>query len=445
MSKPFWKLASALLVSSIVLSACGGGAASDKGAQGTQTPSSSAQKPEEKKAEPPKPVTLNFFYNGYSGTLIDDIKKKVAEKYPHITLNMILDAKGSTIEETIAAGTRVDLAAFSMGGLFKVMDLQLSSDLTELIKKHSFDLNRLQPGILDTVKSYSDKGEILVMPYELNNNVLIYNKNIFDKFGVPYPKDNMTWDDVAEIVKKVSRVEGGVNYKGFAYSGLNLIYKNQMGLTFVDPKTNKAAINTDQWKKWIDVMAGFHAITNNQQEGREDDHFFKTQTLAMRAGPSPLELLKDAVPNGLSWDAVTLPRFAGMNNVGSQMNAPFYAIPPSSAHRDEAFQVIAFLLSDEIQAANARMGRLPVVKSENVVKDYGVDLPLLKGTNYAKAMFADTIGKPITVTKYDGTARSTLSVALANVAQGKKDVATALRESEESINKAIEAAQAAKK
>jgi len=423
---------------SLLLSACGGQSGNSDATGNTNTGDTGkvAKQPEPEK--PKEPVTLNFFYNGYSGTLTDELKQKVEAKFPHIKLNIILDKQGSTIQDTMAAGIPIDLTAYSMGGLFRVMDLKLASDLRDLVKKHNFDTGRFAEGVYETALSYSGNGELLVMPYELNNNVLIYNKNIFDKFGVPYPTDGMTWEQMYDIVRKVSRVESGVQYKGFAYSGLNLIYKNQLGLTFVDPATNKATVNNDGWKRWVEVMAGFHHIPNNDLNGREDDLFFKEQTLAMRAGPSPLELLEGAVESGLRWDAVQLPSFENSNSGGNQMNAPFYTIPPSSRYRDEAFEVIAFLLSDEIQTANARKGRVPVVKSPSVIKDFGVDLPILQGTNYAKAVFADKIGKPITVTKFDGQARSILSWELPKVSRGEVDVNTMLRSAEEQINKYIE-------
>ncbi|MEF3306807.1 ABC transporter substrate-binding protein [Paenibacillus sp. GYB003] len=421
-----------------MLAGCGsqGGTAADGGKAGEPAEAGKPAAPaiDEKLKEP---VTINFFYNGYSGSLMEEWKAKIKEKY-NIVLNPYMN---ETIENLIASGVKLDLIAYSAGGLFKALDLQLTSDMSDLIAKYKFDLNRLAPGVLESAKMYSDKGEVPVMPYELNNNVLIYNKNIFNKFGVPFPKDGMTWDQMNDLIKKVSRTEGGVKYRGYAYSGLNLIYKNQMGLPFVDPNTNKAVLNTDSWKKWLETMAGFYAIDNNDiVNAKEDDLFFKEQTLAMRGGPSPLELLPAAIEKGLDWDAVTNPRFAGMENVGSQMNAPFLAIPPNSPHRDEAFKVIAFFLSDEMQTDNARAGRVPVLKAENVVNTFGEKLPFLKGTNYAKAVFADTIGKPIRVTKYDGTVRSQLSVAIVDVATGKKDVNTALRDAEENANKAIETA-----
>jgi multiple sugar transport system substrate-binding protein len=422
-----------LLLMIAILSACGKGESTTGAAEGGDK-----GQPAE---VPMKPATLNFFYNGYSKQLVEELQQKVEAKYPHIKLNMIIHAKGSTIEDTLAAGTNLDLVAFSAGGLFTVLDLQLATDMTDLVKKHNFDLNRFSPSVLDTIKSYYEGGKLMIMPYELNNNVLYYNKNIFDRFGVAYPKDGMTWNEVYEMAKKLTRMDNGVQYEGFQYNHLNLVYKNQMALPFVDPKTNKAAINTDQWRKWLEQMTRFYQFDGNHLIGYGDGVFIRRQEVAMYTGPSLLDQLPDAVSKGMEWDMVSLPRFDGMETVGSQMNAPFYAIPPTSTNRDEAFRVIAYLLSDEIQGANARKGRVPVVKSESVIKDFGTDLPVLKGKNTA-AFFKDTIGKPITVTKYDGIARSTFTeVAVDGYSKGKLDVAAALRTAEEEINKKIAEAQ----
>lgn len=436
MKNSLFKKSVAFVSISALLAACG--STSDNSGGGSAAPAANpaptaAANPDEKFKDP---VEVNFFYNGYSKSLMENWQARLKEKY-NIILNPYYEAPATLI----ASGVKLDLIAYSAGGLFTALDLKLTSDLTDMITKYKFDMNRLAPGVLESARLYGENNEIAVMPYELNNNLLIYNKSIFDRFGVAYPKDGMTWEEMYDIIPKVSRNDGGVQYKGFAYSFLNLIYKNQMNLPFVDPTSHKMLVNNDQWKKWIEVMAGFHQITGNELGGREDDLFFKEKTLAMRGGPSPLDLLPAAIEGGLEWDVVSNPRFKGMEHVGGQMNAPFLAIPPNSTNRDAAFKVIMFFLSDELQAENARNGRVPVLKAESVVKEFGSKYPFIKGTNYANAIFADTIGKPIKVTKYDGIVRSNLSVAVSNVAQGKNDMNSELRDLEERVNKLIEEAK----
>ncbi|MDF2720220.1 MAG: extracellular solute-binding protein family 1, partial [Paenibacillus sp.] len=158
-----------------MLSACGGKAGSAVQGEAGDIPAKAAK----------EPVTLTFLYNGYSKELVEEQKSKVENKFPHIKLNVMLEAgKGTTMEDVIGAGTNLDAVARSAGGVFAAMKWQVMTDLTPYIQKHKFDLNRFAPGVLEAVRSYSAKGEMLFMPYELNNTTLIYNKTIFDKFGV---------------------------------------------------------------------------------------------------------------------------------------------------------------------------------------------------------------------------------------------------------------------
>ncbi|MDF2722727.1 MAG: family 1 extracellular solute-binding protein [Paenibacillus sp.] len=267
-----------------------------------------------------RPVTLNFFTEGNSAILAETIERLVKGKYPNVTLNTIKSAKGSTIEEVMGAGTPIDLLSYSLGGLGKVKDYKLVSDLTPFIQKYGFDLNRYANGVVDIVKSYSEDGAITVLPFELNNNVIFYNKGIFDKFGVSYPPDGMTWGQTLDLAKKVTRTDGGVEYKGFQLEGINLVYRNQLGLAFVDPKTMRAAVNNDSWKTWVETMNEFYKIPGNEPTNNFKINFLTNQTLAMSTGPNFLTEVPDAAAKGLDWDVVSLPRFEGVENK-AQMNA----------------------------------------------------------------------------------------------------------------------------
>lgn len=385
-----------------------------------------------------EPVTLTMFYNGYSGTLVDDQMEALKEEYPHITIDLIIN---TPIEEVLTSGTSVDLTAQSMGQVFKVMDLHLAEDLTDLVNKHNFDLNRLAPGVLESAKSYSDGGTLRIMPYELNNSVLLYNKGIFDRFGLEYPQDDLTWDDVTDITRQVTRFEDGVQFSGISYSGLNPVFKNQMKLTFIDDEAGKATINTDGWRHWMTVMSAPYRIEGNGLTG--DNPFFVEQTMALRTGPSPLERLPDAIEAGLEWDAVTFPKFPGYEEIGSQMNSPFYTIVPTSQYKDEAFQVIAFLLSDQVQMMNARKGSVPVVDNPDVVAEYGKNLPFLEGTRYAEVIFKEQIAPPAQVSMHDMIGRNSISRALAQVINGQEDINSVLRQFQETADN--ELAEALKK
>lgn len=70
--------------------------------------------------------------------------------------------------------------------------------MKDLIKRHNIDLSRFEPSIISALEKMSGGG-LYGLPLYNDRMALYYNKDIFDKFGVPYPKDGMTWDEVIEL------------------------------------------------------------------------------------------------------------------------------------------------------------------------------------------------------------------------------------------------------
>lgn len=411
-----------LLLGTLLVSAC------------SQTKNNAETDPTPK---PPEPVTLTIMATLDPAILEKmELETHLKAKYPHISLRFIqIKANELTFEQALASGEKPDLVCCSIASIGQFMDLQLLSDLTPLIQKHQFDLNRLRPGMEEVIRSYSEKGEFTVMPFYMSNNVIYYNKGIFDRFGLSYPKDGMTWSEVSELNKKLTRSYDGIQYQGFQFNQQNITYKNQLGLAFVDPKTNKSLVNTDQWARWFRTMADFSFVSGNKP-GSSQNLFLKDQTLAMYTGASLLTLLADAMKNGLDWDVVSLPDFDGMKGAGTQMNAPYFAIPPSSTQKDAAFQFLSVVLSEEVQTNLSAIGSVPVIRSEKAEKALGSVYPEYKDKNL-QAFFKDTIAKPQPYTRYDSIAANILFRQFQEFQQEKKDVNSALRDADELINTEI--------
>ncbi|MDF2715158.1 MAG: extracellular solute-binding protein family 1 [Paenibacillus sp.] len=102
-----------------------------------------------------------------------------------------------------------------MGNYASVVDGGYAElDITELVRKHKLDLNRFEPASLQIMRQMNG-GKLNALPINLLYLVLVYNKDIFDKFGEPYPRDGMTWEEAVQIAKKLTRNDAGVQYMGF--------------------------------------------------------------------------------------------------------------------------------------------------------------------------------------------------------------------------------------
>jgi len=55
---------------------------------------------------------------------------------------------------------------------------------------------------------------IYSLPANLTKFALAYNKKVFDQFGVDYPTDDMTWNEVIDLANKVTGEKEGLQYRG---------------------------------------------------------------------------------------------------------------------------------------------------------------------------------------------------------------------------------------
>jgi multiple sugar transport system substrate-binding protein len=107
------------------------------------------------------------------------------------------------------------------------------------IKQLNFDLGKFNPEDLEGIKNQSSNGILYALPFSVNFSAMYYNKDIFDKFAVPYPKDNLTSDQAIDLAKLVARSDSGVTYQPFNPGAFGFFY-GPIQLPKVDPKTNKA-------------------------------------------------------------------------------------------------------------------------------------------------------------------------------------------------------------
>ncbi|RKN61336.1 ABC transporter substrate-binding protein [Paenibacillus ginsengarvi] len=398
-----------------------------------------------------EPVTLTIFNSSMGDELMKSaIVDPIQAKYPFMTINVVKKEKGSYMEDLIAAGSVPDIIMGDSSGDIPVYnDLNVLYDMTPLIKKLGFNLSSIDPAVMDEVRAYTGNARILAIPRGHNTAVIYYNKDIFDKFGVPYPKDGMTWDEAIDLSKKVTRLDGGVQYRGLDFAEHILIPYNQLSLPAIDAKTMKAAVNNDKWSRLFATLKRVYEADGAKPApadygGRASTIFLKDKTLAMFASTLMFGALPDAIKNGLNWDVVTLPSFQEATGRTIQMFSPFLGISPTSKYKDQAFMAIAHILSEDVQVSEAKLGRPSVLSTDRVKTEYGTANELLKGKNkdaIIKNKFA--VARP-SITKYDPAAYNILRSKFKEVVLNDKDINTALMEAEEAINKDLEQKQAAK-
>ncbi|WP_248929641.1 ABC transporter substrate-binding protein [Paenibacillus hamazuiensis] len=389
-----------------------------------------------------EPVTLKFAVTkGWfgPGELDKYIIEPVKKKYPHITLEIIdTGAKDQSLDKVVAAGISPDLVMTANPLIHRLTTLDLQDDMEPLIRKFGFDLTKLNKAAVESVKSASGFDQLIGIPWTMHFHALYYNKDLFDRFGVPYPKDGMTWDETVELARKLTKTDGGVGYRGLE-PDYSFRVASAKGLGMVDPKTEKALVNSDGWRRVYELLKTVYTIPGNGEYklgAAAETQFMKDKTLAMLPGLNRLPLFKDAA--GLNWDMVQYPQFPESPNTSMGVDEWILHVTRQSKYKDQAFQVIATVLSEEVQTDMARHARFPVLTGKSIEEQFGQAVPSLQGKNL-KAAFLSQPAKAYPVSRYDEEAQKMMGGAsIAPIVKGEKDINTVLRENEEKLNRYIE-------
>ncbi|WP_079909521.1 ABC transporter substrate-binding protein [Paenibacillus sp. 32352] len=399
---------------------------------------------------PPKissdPVTVKLA--GSRGLFTDEelklyIMDPLAKKYPNITVQYInTSEKGFGLNELITAGDIPDIVMGYGSTLPQLKDLNLLYNMDPLIKKYNLDLNRIIPEFLDYIKVNGRSDFLGGLPAYNNAFALFYNKTLFDKFGVPYPKDGMTWEEVGDLGKKITRNFDGIQYRGFFPDGVARMAA-QINLYQMD-KDNKSIMATEPWKKAFELWNYIYNYPGNSDEpfntinfGNNQAAFLKGE-LAMIAGySSTLNALRKA-PD-VNWDVVTYPQHKDKMGYSTGVDTPNFSITSSSKNKDAAFLVIETILSDEVQLNMARNGKMSVLANEQVKQEFGKGIPEFAGKTYNLSSIPrlkPSVNKPPV---YTGSDTNKIVIdAYESVLKKEADINTALRVADEQMNNLVQ-------
>ena len=132
--------------------------------------------------------------------IIDDWSAKTGVK---VNINVITWVEYWTLLEAGASGGEMpDVFWMHINEAQKYMRAEKLLNLTKYIAADdSIDLENYYEGI---VSIYSLDGKQYALPKDHDTIALIYNKAIFDRYGVAYPNDSWTWEDYAAAAAKIT-------------------------------------------------------------------------------------------------------------------------------------------------------------------------------------------------------------------------------------------------
>lgn len=387
--------------------------------------------------EDPEEITLVFDYPEEED-FIEDIKGPVEEKFPHITLEYYEDVL-EDIEDAIVTNTVPDIYYMSGGDKVEILEeYEVAYDLTELIDKTGFDLSVIIEENVDIVRKWSD-GAFYYMPFEKRWEALYYNKDIFDKFGEDYPVDGMTWDEVTNLARKVTGEIGGERYRGIEMYDANAMLQ-QLEVNHVDPETDESLYDSDErFHQFLEKVEVITSIPGVLAEGEEESGvggFITDQNVAMMPlFDAHLWFAGVEEDTGLNWDMVSFPVWEEHPDRGTLVNAAGFAITDISEHKEAAFEVLAYIASDEWQMMRAKKGFSPVSSNPEVQEAFASEVDTLKDKNMLAPYYLTESTGPEKWSKYEQDGDI---ISIEDFVEKGQDINTYLRELAEEANGIIQ-------
>lgn len=394
--------------------------------------------------KPPEPVTVKY---AMSSSLITPedfekfVKVPVSKKYPHITVERIdFSAKGTTLTDLVAAREIPDIYGNGPLDLAQYSELGLEGSIEDLIKANKFDISRIKPEILNTIKDTTGRKDLIGLPLYNQAFALFYNKDLFDKTATAYPKDNMTWEDIRDLAVKFRRDEGGIAYYGL-YADNIFRGAYQLSLPWVDVQANKSMLQSSGWKELFELWESVYKIPGFTPKGSDNLGLFTKGSLAMIASSATRARSMRTI-QGLNWDIVTYPQNKKAPGFGHRVDPHFLMIPNGAKQRDAAFKVISVMLSDEVQLDMSRNLWMSALTNQSIHNEFGKNFPDLASKN----MVAFTKPNMKGIQTFGGVAAHTFANnAFDEIIYTGKDINTAMREADEKLNKALEELKQQKK
>ena len=248
------------------------------------------------------------------------------------------------------------------------MDNDLLLKLNDYIAKDGVDMSLYYEDIV-ALYTRSD-GNIYALPKDHDTIALLYNKAIFDKYGVAYPTDDWTWEDMYEAAKKIQEAGAADGVYGMAMNTsnnqdgwYNLVY--DYGAQVITDDHKGTTIGSDAGKAGMDMVRKLLTVGAPQSVVAETgtDSLFQSDKVGMITQGSWMinSFYKAEHHADYCWAALP---YADVNGNGqcddgerwSCYNGLGWAAAFNTEHPDECASLIEYFCSVDAQKKQAELG-----------------------------------------------------------------------------------------
>ncbi len=241
-------------------------------------------------------------------------------------------------------------------------------DLTDYIaNSDQIDINNYYEGVTEL---YTQDGKHYAVPKDHDTIALLYNKAIFDQYGVDYPTDDWTWDDFYEAGKKITEASGGSVYGAAMNTGnnqdswYNIVY-DYGGYIISDDKkiSGYDDPNTKKAMEYVGTLCSDVFPPQSMMSETGTDVLFTSGVAAMICQGSwmILQFYNDENHDNYAWAMLPYCDVNGNGQADKEERCSIYnglgwAASADTKYPDECWDLIQWFSTEENQKKQAELG-----------------------------------------------------------------------------------------
>lgn len=329
----------------------------------------------DKPAEGGKKESVEVSFMGWGNPtekeVFDKLIKKYEEKFTNVKVNYVNVPPADymvKLQAMVAGNKAPDVFYMPCDNFLpwvssgKLEDLTPYLDKTTLFKKENVWQQAWERYSFDKGSKTLGKGNVYALPKDVGPWAMVYNKNLFKEAGVAEPDPNKpwTWDEFRENAKKLTKGEGANKIFGAGSFTLeSAVWSN--GADWLDPTKTKVTVDDPKFAEAMQFVADLTLVDKvapNQEESKSlgaYDRFINGKVATFWMGPWDQPAFWKL---GFEWDLMPAPVSPKTGKSATWLGSMGFAVSPQSKHKQEAFDLAAFLsLDTEGQKANYEMGQ----------------------------------------------------------------------------------------
>ncbi|NCC11957.1 MAG: sugar ABC transporter substrate-binding protein [Spirochaetia bacterium] len=312
-----------------------------------------------------------------STTYYEPLIKAYEAKNPNVKIEMLDlgSADFMTMLQTQLSGgdSSIDVVTIKdIPGYNNLVKRNLLLNLNDKIKSEGVDLS-LYGGTTDQI---SVDSKLYGIPFRSDFWIVYYNKDVFDKAGVAYPDNDMTFAEYDALARKMTSGTGANKVYGAHYH----TWRSAVQLFgILDGKNTIVGGTYDFLKPY------YQMVLNQQKDGVVQDYatlktssthysgvFYNNSVAMMNMGSWFIATLINQIEQGKTevqnWGLAKYPHAEGVPAGTTLGTITSLGVSNASKKKDAAFDFVKFVTGPEGAEIIAKTGTIPAIKTAEVVK-----------------------------------------------------------------------------